>query len=178
MSFNLLIKKIKKKNNELRFMVIGLDNSGKTTIINSLFGKQTTPSPTFGYTIYKNTYNDVDITFLDIGGQESLRKYWSNFYEDIDGVIFVFDVFDTRDFVDEFNTIRETLTDYPILMYGNKLDLDWERGKHVVDLVQARVSTDNNVRCFGVSGKMGINLTDGMNWLMDIAKFNLAKELL
>lgn len=177
MSFNHLVKQIKKKNNDLKFIVVGLDNSGKTTIINSLLRISATSSPTFGYTIYRNVYKGANLTLLDIGGQEALRKYWSNFYEDTDGVIFVFDLFDARDFAGEFNKIRKTLAGYSVLMYGNKMDIDWERGRKIVGRVGREVC-DGEVKCCGVSGKMGVGLEEGMDWLVSVAKLNLAKEIL
>ncbi|ELQ74830.1 GTP-binding ADP-ribosylation factor-like protein ARL2 [Trachipleistophora hominis] len=177
MSFNLLVKQIKKKSNDLKFIVVGLDNSGKTTIINNILRIDAISSPTFGYTIYKNLYKNTNLTLFDIGGQEALRKYWSNFYEDADGVIFVFDLFDTRDFVGEFNRVRETLADYPVLIYGNKIDLDRERGQSILEKVKNGID-DESVNCYGVSGKMGTGLEEGMDWLIDVAKLNLAKHIL
>ncbi len=43
--------------------------------------------------IYDNLkYNDIDLRFWDVPGKESFRSMWSNYLEEIEGLIFIIDV--------------------------------------------------------------------------------------
>lgn len=171
MSFSAAIKALKKKSNKLRFVVVGLDNSGKTTIVESLINENMNKnkdknnfiendiskiSPTFGYSMKHFNYKNKNITLIDVGGQECLRKYWSNFYDDISGVIFVFDIFDTRDFLVELNNVKEILFDYKFLLLGNKSDLDPFKADSIINNIKQGL--DDDTLCFKVSGKSGENI--------------------
>lgn len=123
----------------LSIMIVGLDNSGKTSILNYLASQnletQTSgniqqhqlslsspntnnthsspatsgaPSatlatrtdescvggnimPTFGYNYERIQYKNVTITVLDFSGQNRYRNLWQEFYNSVDGLVFVID---------------------------------------------------------------------------------------
>lgn len=124
--FSYLLKKLKTDLNQKRILLLGLDGAGKSTILEKTFGIKNT-GPTFGYKIYKinNLNKTYNLEILDVGGQQIIRKYWSNFYENIDGLIFVFDLSDDRDFKNLLENIRNeiNLIDTKFLIIGNKVDL-------------------------------------------------------
>src|SRR5690349_16897296 len=95
MSLTRMIKKIKNERSEVKILVVGPDNAGKTTILHKVFNRDVTRiAPTFGYQIHHFKYNlgeCYNLTVLDVGGQSSFRKYWCNYYDKIDGMIFVYD---------------------------------------------------------------------------------------
>ena len=83
-----ILRKIKLKEHQVRLLTLGLDNSGKTTIIKSILGQDpTSTSPTLGFTINTLKYGNNTINFWDIGGQTTIRSYWRNYFEETDGVI-------------------------------------------------------------------------------------------
>eukprot|EP00798_Chlamydomonas_sp_ICE-L_P003661 gene3661-13736_t len=113
-----LIRKSKRKEKEMRLLMVGLDNAGKTTIVKRLNREDiTTTSPTLGFNIktmqfkgcYKLNIWDVGgqktfrpywrnyyvcvykLNIWDVGGQKTLRPYWRNYYEKTDGMIWVVD---------------------------------------------------------------------------------------
>ncbi|KAF5176694.1 Adp-ribosylation factor-like protein [Thalictrum thalictroides] len=52
-----IIRKIKKKEKEMRILMVGLDNSGKTTIVLRINGEDTSViSPTLGFNIRTINY--------------------------------------------------------------------------------------------------------------------------
>ena len=62
-----IIKKQKIKDNEIRVLTLGLDNSGKTTIIKNILGEDTsTISPTMGFQINTFTHNGVTLNVWDL----------------------------------------------------------------------------------------------------------------
>lgn len=120
MVFSYLIKKLKSQKKEKRILFLGLDGAGKSTILEKLYGIKNT-GPTFGFRIYQFD----NITILDVGGQEIIRKYWTNYYENVDGVVFVFDMSDGRNFVPLFEDLRQdtNLAQAKFLLLANKSDL-------------------------------------------------------
>ena len=58
-------------------MLIGLNNAGKTTLLNTLRGIDCDTTPTYGF-ISQTIQNagGVDIEVYDLGGGKSIRKIW------------------------------------------------------------------------------------------------------
>jgi len=61
----------------------------------------------------------------DIGGQKAIRTYWKNYYDNVDGLVFVVDSNDEErleECVNEFNELLadEGLAKVPLLVYANK----------------------------------------------------------
>ncbi|KAK6924367.1 Small GTPase superfamily, ARF/SAR type [Dillenia turbinata] len=92
-----IIRKIKRKEKEMRILTVGLDNSGKTTIVLKINGEDTSViSPTLGFNIKTITYNKYTLNIWDIGGQRTIRSYWRNYFEQTDGLVWVVDSSDLR----------------------------------------------------------------------------------
>ncbi|KAI3652688.1 hypothetical protein MP228_002113 [Amoeboaphelidium protococcarum] len=110
-----ILRKIKQKEREMRILVVGLDNAGKSTILYSFEQLQTTTepaqqcdevadmignlnldhakiSPTVGFQIKSFLHKaGYLLTIWDIGGQRSIRPYWRNHYAQTDALVFVID---------------------------------------------------------------------------------------
>ncbi|XP_011496312.1 PREDICTED: ADP-ribosylation factor-like protein 2 isoform X2 [Ceratosolen solmsi marchali] len=82
-----ILKKLKRKEKEMRILMLGLDNAGKTTIVKRLIGDPIdTISPTLGFNIKTLDHNGYKLNVWDVGGQKSLRRtigrsYFINFRE-------------------------------------------------------------------------------------------------
>merc|ERR1711990_396793 len=87
-----LLRKLKKNENEARILVLGLDNSGKTTILKAMSDEDTTSiMPTQGFNIKSLTQDGFKLNVWDIGGQREIRPYWKNYYEGTDAIVYVVD---------------------------------------------------------------------------------------
>ena len=85
-----IVKKIRRKEMEMRVLILGLDNSGKTTILQRINGEDYTKvAPTFGFNIKTLEFRKWKLSCWDIGGQSSLRSYWRNYFEQTDAVVSV-----------------------------------------------------------------------------------------
>jgi ADP-ribosylation factor-like protein 2 len=94
-----ILRKLKRKTKEMRVLVLGLDNAGKTTFLKKLNGEDTsTVSPTLGFNITTFEHGPFRVTFWDVGGQKSLRTFWRNYFEETDGLIWVVDSADEARF--------------------------------------------------------------------------------
>ncbi|KAJ9562071.1 hypothetical protein OSB04_007231 [Centaurea solstitialis] len=92
-----IIRKIKRKEKEMRILMVGLDNSGKTTIVLKINGEDTSViSPTLGFNIKTMTYDKYTLNIWDVGGQKTIRSYWRNYFEQTDGLVWVVDSSDLR----------------------------------------------------------------------------------
>lgn len=61
----------------LKLVLIGLDNAGKTTLLNTLRNVDAETTPTYGF--ISQTIRDaggVDIEIYDLGGGKSIRRIW------------------------------------------------------------------------------------------------------
>ena len=95
-----ILKKMKEKEKEMRLLMLGLDNAGKTTILKKFNGEDiSTISPTLGFNIKTLEHGGFKLNIWDVGGQKSLRSYWKNYFETTDGLIWVVDSADKRRYV-------------------------------------------------------------------------------
>ncbi|KAH7729874.1 hypothetical protein AAVH_02349 [Aphelenchoides avenae] len=129
-----VLRKQKKREREMRILILGLDNSGKTTILKKVNGEDiTTISPTLGFNIKTLEYKGWKLNCWDVGGQKSLRSYWRNYFEQTDGVIWVVDTTDVARMDDcraELHGLlsQEVLRGASLLIMANKSDLDGALG--------------------------------------------------
>ena len=67
-----LLRKLKKSDQEARLLVLGLDNSGKTTILKKLSDEDITQiMPTQGFNIKSLMHDGFKLNVWDIGGESS-----------------------------------------------------------------------------------------------------------
>ncbi|CAH8500216.1 unnamed protein product, partial [Heterobilharzia americana] len=77
---------------EVKVLVIGLDNSGKSTILNKLQSKDAQKSivvPTIGYNVEKLKFNEVMFVCFDMSGSGTYRSLWEKFYKECQAIIYV-----------------------------------------------------------------------------------------
>lgn len=85
-------------------LILGLDNAGKSTLLEMIKSLYSTTlfqpdniRPTVGQNIGRITVGEtvkLVLAFWDLGGQESLRKIWEEYYRESDALIFVVDATD------------------------------------------------------------------------------------
>lgn len=89
------------KNREMRILMLGLDNAGKTTILYKLkLGKTSTTVPTVGFNVETVKHKNVSFAVWDCGGQERIRPLWRHYFTGTNALIYVVDSSD-HDRLDE-----------------------------------------------------------------------------
>uniref|UniRef100_A0A9L0RS12 ADP-ribosylation factor-like protein 2 n=2 Tax=Equus TaxID=9789 RepID=A0A9L0RS12_HORSE len=142
-----ILKKMKQKERELRLLMLGLDNAGKTTILKKFNGEDIdTISPTLGFNIKTLEHRGFKLNIWDVGGQKSLRSYWRNYFESTDGLIWVVDSADRQ-------RMQDCQRELQSLLVEEALELDSIRSHHWC--IQ------------GCSAVTGENLLSGIDWLLD-----------
>lgn len=114
---------------EVRILLLGLDNAGKTTILKSLADEDISHiTPTQGFNIKAVQTQGFKLNVWDIGGQRKIRSYWSNYYQGTDVLIYVIDSADQKRFEETGEELAELLEEeklagVPVLIFANKQDL-------------------------------------------------------
>lgn len=73
---------------ELRILLLGLDNAGKTTLLKHLANEDITHiTPTQGFNIKSVQSTGFKLNVWDIGGQRKIRPYWRNYFENTDVLV-------------------------------------------------------------------------------------------
>nr|CAH0105143.1 unnamed protein product [Daphnia galeata] len=173
--------KIKKK--EANILIVGLDNSGKSTVVQyfQTGGKRTEVTvPTIGFKVEKFKNAGLTLTAFDMSGQSKYRSLWERYYSDCHGVIFVIDSSDTIRMAVACNELqlmiqhpemvknRSSTAGVPILILANKIDLEMaipigqiraELGLDEIDTHPIHLEASNALT--------GVGLHAGLQWLSD-----------
>jgi ADP-ribosylation factor related protein 1 len=89
---------------EYSILLLGLDNAGKTTLleqIKSIYSKDHHPNlrtvPTVGQNVSVIDLPELYLRIWDVGGQHSLRGLWQSYYSSCHAIVFVIDSSDVGD---------------------------------------------------------------------------------
>ncbi|KAI9225905.1 MAG: putative ADP-ribosylation factor-like 2-like protein [Piptocephalis tieghemiana] len=172
-----VLKKQRQREKEMRFLMLGLDNAGKTTILRRIHGDPIDEiAPTLGFNIKTLNHEGYSINVWDVGGQKSLRSFWRNYFESTDAVIWVVDAADRARLADCKEELfvllqEERLIGASLLVFANKQDLEGaasdEEIAKALDLASIRSHRWKVLGCSAVTGK---HLLDGLDWVVkDVA---------
>ncbi|XP_003737777.1 ADP-ribosylation factor 6 [Galendromus occidentalis] len=159
-------------NKEMRILMLGLDNAGKTTILFKLkMGEYVTTIPTVGFNVETVTYKNVKFSVWDVGGQDKLRPLWRHYYTGTQALIFVVDSSD-RDRIDEARqelhriiSDRE-MKDALILVFANKQDhKDAMRPQEIQEKLGLTRLRDRHWYVQPACATSGDGLQEGLTWL-------------
>ncbi|XP_040564737.1 ADP-ribosylation factor-like protein 4C [Lepeophtheirus salmonis] len=107
--------------------MIGLDSSGKTTVLYRLkFDQYMNTAPTIGFNCEKVRTGGVNFLVWDVGGQDKLRPLWRSYTRCTDGIIFVIDSCQVDRLEEaklELLKICKSNKSVPLLILANKQDL-------------------------------------------------------
>ncbi|KAI4099735.1 MAG: hypothetical protein L6R37_005845 [Teloschistes peruensis] len=191
-----ILRKARFKDKELRILMLGLDNAGKTTIVKRLLNEDVNSvSPTLGFIIRTIDYEGYRLNIWDVGGQKTLRTYWRNYFEKTDALIWVVDSADRGRILDcrqelagllleevhlmmipdraSLTTIQR-LMGASLLVLANKLDIE---GSMSVEEIRKWLALDaiktHNWTIKQCSATTGLNVQEGIQWVVEDARERL-----
>eukprot|EP00232_Nephroselmis_pyriformis_P008579 CAMPEP_0182882912 /NCGR_PEP_ID=MMETSP0034_2-20130328/18074_1 /TAXON_ID=156128 /ORGANISM="Nephroselmis pyriformis, Strain CCMP717" /LENGTH=188 /DNA_ID=CAMNT_0025016031 /DNA_START=100 /DNA_END=662 /DNA_ORIENTATION=+ len=163
------------KKRKASLLVVGLDNSGKTTVVDNLNAqRQDEIAPTLGFQLDRYALEGVKLTVMDMSGQRKYHKLWEGYYADADAVAFVVDSADKRR-VEEARTCIEGVLSHadlqgkPLLVLANKKDLVMAMTAPEVagELgLDRRDWAGRSYQIQACSAKTGEGVRDGLAWLV------------
>ncbi|KAF8912612.1 ADP-ribosylation factor family-domain-containing protein [Mucidula mucida] len=163
--------------NEHTVVILGLDYSGKTTLLYNLKlpGSEITTIPTIGFNVETVAFGKKKLTLWDVGtgcGIQYLYGMLRYYTDQAAGVVWLVDSSDTLRFdesVEEFGKIVEPMdVEKPVLILATKQDLP---NALLVDTIRAKFAPrlkGRNAFVFGVLLKrqVDVNLEDAFTWLI------------
>ncbi|XP_059488983.1 ADP-ribosylation factor-like protein 3 [Neocloeon triangulifer] len=173
MGFLALLKKFRSsQEKELRILLLGLDNAGKTTLLKKFASEDVTHiTPTQGFNIKSVQAEGYKLNVWDIGGQRKIRPYWRNYFENTDVLIYVIDSADLRRLDETAHELSELLTEeklsgVPLLIYANKQDLDYAASaSNIAEDLSLHTIKDRAWQIQPCSATSGEGVKDGMEWV-------------
>lgn len=173
----------KKKKQKVKIVCCGLDNSGKTTIINLLKPKKVQSqeiTPTVGFSVENFEKSGLSFTVFDMSGQGKFRNLWESFYADVNGIIFVIDGADrvrmaiALDELENLLAHKDLSKNIPLLFFANKQDLPSSlSAQECSDLLKLHDIKERSWTIVASNALTGEGVEQGIKWLSQ----NLQKSI-
>ncbi|XP_044593110.1 ADP-ribosylation factor-like protein 13B isoform X1 [Cotesia glomerata] len=191
--FRIIINKIRKKRiikKNIVLLMAGLDDSGKTSVLNFISNDlDDNVMTTMGFRVVALKHKFYSIKVYDVGGAPQIRSIWKKYYGDIHGIIYVVDAsnlsrLNENKLVFAELISHEHIAGKPILLLANKQDISSAIDE--LDLVENLdiEHAANSMRCptrvetcsciitqeYYKQNTMGI--VNGFKWLLDTISKN------
>eukprot|EP00455_Lapot_gusevi_P044471 TRINITY_DN5559_c0_g1_i2.p1 TRINITY_DN5559_c0_g1~~TRINITY_DN5559_c0_g1_i2.p1 ORF type:complete len:183 (+),score=28.17 TRINITY_DN5559_c0_g1_i2:49-597(+) len=161
---------------EVRILILGLDNAGKTTILNKLHSpdKIIRTMPTIGFNVETLVYRNIKFQMWDLGGQSNIRPYWRCYYAGTNCVIFVVDSADherlaiaRKELVQMLE--EEELREAIFLVMANKQDMaNALTAAEISDALGLPAIKERRWQICKTVATTGEGLQEGLDWLAQI----------
>jgi len=158
----------------MEITLIGLQNSGKTTLLNVLAAGEFKEDsiPTVGFNMKKVVKGHVTIKAWDLGGQPRFRSMWERYCRGVNAILYVVDSADAERIPESKDELfelveRPVLAGIPLLVLGNKNDLPEAISvEQLIDQMDLKNIEGREVSCYSISAKESMNLEAVFKWLI------------
>ncbi|KAM4620597.1 ADP-ribosylation factor-like 10 [Polymixia lowei] len=123
------IKEEEEERGKRQVLVLGLDGAGKSSMLQGLSpgdkAKRGRCRPTRGFNFMSIDAPACQLDFLEIGGGEDLRRYWSDYLRKTHVLVYVVDSSDRSRLPlakDELHRLLQLDPQLPVVVLGNKQD--------------------------------------------------------
>ena len=164
-----------KKN--LEISVVGLQNAGKTTLMNAMSGDYDMDTmPTVGFNLRHMKKGNVNLNIWDLGGQKQFRESWEKYCRTSDVIIFVVDSADFANIDLARVELQQLLTwpsleGIPLLILGNKNDLEHAlTEEQLIEQMQLKKIIKRKIAVYSISAKKRVNIDIAIKWLSELPK--------
>ena len=161
-----------------RLIVVGLDNAGKSMMINQLKPSRAASyevTPTVGLSHERFSRGGFDFTVFDMAGGGTYRSLWEKYYSGVDAIVFVVDSSDKMRMCvarDEMEMLLEHADikgapSAPILFFANKMDLPGALEPSEVSLqLGLSAITERPWQVAASNALTGEGVNEGIEWLV------------
>eukprot|EP01016_Furgasonia_blochmanni_P049926 TRINITY_DN7641_c0_g1_i1.p1 TRINITY_DN7641_c0_g1~~TRINITY_DN7641_c0_g1_i1.p1 ORF type:complete len:251 (+),score=64.17 TRINITY_DN7641_c0_g1_i1:62-754(+) len=165
-------------NQELELSIVGLQNAGKTTLVNTMatgsFDEDTIP--TIGFNLRELKKGKVQLKLWDLGGQPRFRESWEKYCRSADAIIYVVDASDFSNLEVSKTQLHQllswpSLADIPLLVLGNKNDIEGSlNNEELAAQMDLKLIKDRKVACYSISAKNAVNIDITLKWLTELPR--------
>ncbi|ORX88605.1 P-loop containing nucleoside triphosphate hydrolase protein [Basidiobolus meristosporus CBS 931.73] len=166
---------------EYYVIILGLDNAGKTTLLEKIKNVFTGSrglapekiAPTVGLNIGKIVIGKTRVNFWDLGGQRDLRTLWEKYYKECHGIVFVVDSTDSSRLQEcreafESMVAHDSTEGVPVIMLANKQDLPnalkVEEIKEIFNKIALSLDARDS-KVMPISALNGEGVKEAIDWL-------------
>ena len=157
-----------------KILFLGLDNAGKTTLLHMLKENRVQ--------VHVPTLHPIKFKTFDLGGHETARRLWQDYFTTVDGVVYLVDAIDRGRFPEAKKELDALLTsdelcDVPFLVLGNKIDMPSAASEEELKYALGLMDTDGKdtkpdkesvvrpVEVYMCSVIRRMGYADGFKWL-------------
>mmetsp|Transcript_9869 Transcript_9869/g.28367 ORF Transcript_9869/g.28367 Transcript_9869/m.28367 type:complete len:183 (-) Transcript_9869:105-653(-) len=161
---------------QCKVLCVGLDNSGKSTVIQHLKPKQAALkeiTPTVGFNVEQFSRSGINFTVFDMSGAGKYRPLWEHYFKDVDAIMFVIDCSDKLRMCrvkEELKMLLEhpDTKGVPTLFFANKIDIsDHLNPVECVQYLDLDAVKDRPWHITPSNALTGFGLEDGVGWISE-----------
>ena len=181
-----------KSKKHVRVLMFGLHGSGKTSILYQLkLSKFINTSQTIGFNYETIKYKGLFLEIWDIGGNNiffddkcKCTVLCKHYFQNTDGMIFVVDCNDKERFSKANQALleitnNEELKNIPLLIFGNKQDLNEATSSNkLIEFLEMEKIKNNKSFLQDSSALNGRGIKEGFDWLSNILLERLSKGII
>lgn len=167
-------------NKKANLLFLGLDNAGKSTLLYMLkTDKMTQTKPTLHPHSEELKLGNIKFNTYDLGGHETARKIWKEYFPAVDGILFLVDAADPKRFQEaklELENVLNTpeLAKIPLAILGNKIDrseaVREDEIKEALDFNTIVAKSDRPMELFMCSVSKKVGYANAFNWISNYLK--------
>ncbi len=170
----ILSKLFKKFDKRVNIAMCGLDNAGKTSILNYLKNGEPSESiATMGVNFERLKLGKLDLSIMDLGGQQVFRQFWPGYIERADILIFVIDSSDIQRLVLAKEIFHEAVKNYctpniPILILATKQDMNNICSlAYIIQNFHLTTMFERTIHIQKTSAQTGLGIYEAFQWIHD-----------
>ena len=175
-AFNTMLGYLGLYNKKANIVFLGLDNAGKSALLPVLKTDRVTQTrPTIHPHSEELKMGNLVLNTYDLGGHETARKIWKDYFPAVSAILFLVDSVDTKRFPEAYSElvkILETpeLANIPIAILGNKIDMagavSLEELKEALHYDELLADNENRaMEIFMVSVTKKIGFSQALEWI-------------